>query len=426
MHPALRTLRYPNFRMFYGGQFVSILGTWMQTVAMSWLVYRLSGSAFLLTLVAGAQQLPILFFAPVAGVWADRLDRRKVLIFTQSLAGVQATALAALVFSGYTQVWHLVVLSLVLGVINAFETATRQAFLLDLIGDKADLPNAIALNSMLFNSARFVGPPLAGLVLALLGEAWCFAINAISFIGIVFAYVRIRVPAQRVISNPKHWLTDLTEGLRYAFGFIATRNLLIMLTVLSVGTASWQPLMPILAAQTFAGDARTLGMMIGAVGLGALVGTVFLAFRMDLRGMGKIIATASTLTGIALGCFALSHLWWLSLGLLAVFGGALITTVASCNTVLQSIAREDMRGRVVSLYVMSFLGMSPIGNFLGGALAEAVGVHYGLLICAIVVCAASLWFTRKLPAWREAVRITRAQQKVVTRVLRENAEQGLR
>lgn len=390
------------------------MGTWLQTVASSWLVYKLTGSAFLLALTAGAQQLPILFFAPVAGVWADRLDRRRVLIITQALSAVQAALLAVLTFGGWIHVSHLIVLALLLGIINAFETSTRQAFILDMVGDKRDLPNAIALNSLLFNGARFIGPSLAGLVLAGLGEAWCFLLNGLSFLVILAAYLRIRVAQQRRKTAPQHWLTDLREGVHYAFGFIGTQKILLLLILLSIGSAPWQPLMPIFASETFTGDSRTLGFLIGAVGAGALGGTVFLALRSNLRGLGKTIAATTLIAGLSLCGFALSHYFWLSMFCLAIFGFGLIATVAACNTLLQSIADEDKRGRVVSLYVMCFLGMSPVGNFIAGLLAELIGAHWTLLACGLLICIAAAGFARSLPVWREAVRLAHANQEVIT------------
>ena len=416
MHPALRTLKNPNYRTFFIGQFVSIVGTWLQTIATSWLVYKLTGSAFLLALTAGAQQLPVLLFAPVAGVWADRLDRRRMLIITQALSAAQAGLLAILTFLGWIQVWHLVSLALLLGTINAFETSTRQAFILDMVGDKRELPNAIALNSLLFNSARFIGPSIAGLVLAGLGEAWCFLLNSLSFVAILMAYLRIRVPPQVRTGKHQHWLNDLREGVHYAFGFIGTQRLLILLVLLSIGSAPWQPLMPIFASETFAGDSRTLGFLIGAVGAGALLGTVFLALRSSLRGLGRVVAFTTLLAGAALTLFALSYHLWLSVFLLGIFGFGLIATVAATNTLLQTIADEDKRGRVVSLYVMCFLGMSPIGNFLAGSLAETIGAHNALLCCGLLICGTALWFARGLPVWREAVRLAHASQEVVTQL----------
>jgi MFS family permease len=413
MHPALRAFRHRSFRVFYTGQGLSLLGSWLQTVATSWLVYRLTGSAFMLGLVAGAQQLPMLFVAPVAGVWADRLDRRKLLIVAQTLCAVQALALAALTFAGLVTVWHVVAFALVLGLVNAFETPTRQAFLLEMVGSKEDLPNAIALQSMLFNGARFVGPTIAGLVLAAAGEAVCFLLNGISYAAVVAAYWLIRVPQRVRAAAPAAWWQELHAGFRYAFGSLATRRLIILLAALSCFSAPWMSLMPIYAAETFAGDSRTLGVMVSAVGLGALVGTAFLAMRPNVRGLGRVIATCALVAGAALTTYAVSHWLWFSLAALAVFGFGLIASVAATNTVLQTLAEEDKRGRIISIYVMTFLGIAPLGNFVAGTVAERIGVHWTLAGCGVALFAAAGWFALTLDSWRRAVRPIYARQGIV-------------
>ena len=404
MHPALRAFRHRSFRVFYAGQGISILGTWMQQVATAWLVYKLSGSAFMLGLASGAQQLPILFISPIAGVWADRLDRRKVLLVVQTLAAGQALLLAALTFTGAVQVWHLIAIALFLGCVNAFETPTRQAFLLEMVETKADLPNAIALQSMLFNAARFVGPTIAGVLLAFAGEAWCFLINGVSFLAVLAAYWLIRVPTRPRGAGASAWWAELQSGFRYAFGSVAMRRLILLLAALSFFTAPWQSLMPIYAAETFAGDSRTLGLLIGAVGAGALAATGFLAFRPTVRGLGTVIAACSVTAALALTAFALSRWFGLSLALLAVFGFGLIASVASCNTILQTIADEDKRGRIISIYVMTFLGIAPIGNFVAGAAAERFGAQATLLVCGMLVAGAGACFALGLRSWARSVR----------------------
>jgi MFS family permease len=412
MHPALRAFRHRSFRLFYAGQGLSLLGTWLQTVATSWLVYRLTGSAFMLGLVAGAQQLPMLFVSPIAGVWADRLDRRKLLIVIQTLCALQAIGLAVLTFAGVVTVWHVVAFALLLGLLNAFETPTRQAFLLEMIGSKDDLPNAIALQSMLFNGARFVGPTIAGIVLAAAGEAVCFSLNGISYGAVVAAYLLIRVPARAAGGVRAAWWSELEAGFRYAFGSLATRRLILLLAALSCFSAPWMSLMPIYAAETFAGDSRTLGVMVSAVGLGALFGTAFLAARANVRGLGRVIAACALVAGAALTAYAVSHRLWFSLAALAVFGFGLIAAVASTNTVLQTLADEDKRGRVISIYVMTFLGIAPLGNFVAGTVAERVGVHWTLAGCGVALFAAAAWFALTLPSWRQAVRPIYAAQGI--------------
>lgn len=413
MHPALRAFRHRSFRIFYAGQGLSLLGTWLQTVATSWLIYRLTGSAFMLGLVAGAQQLPILFVSPLAGVWADRVDRRKLLIVIQTLCAVQALGLAALTFAGIVTEWHVFAFSLLLGLLNAFETPTRQAFLLEMVGSKEDLPNAIALQSMLFNGARFVGPTIAGVVLAATDEGVCFLLNGISYAAVVAAYFVIRVPQRERAAAPAAWWSELQAGFRYAFGSIATRRLILLLAALSCFSAPWMSLMPIYAAETFAGDSRTLGVMVSAVGFGALFGTAFLAARPNVRGLGRVIATCALIAGAALTAYALSRWLWFSLGALALFGFGLIASVAASNTVLQTLADEDKRGRVISIYVMTFLGIAPLGNFVAGAVAERIGVHWTLAGCGLAVLVAAAAFAAGLESWRRAVRPIYASQGIV-------------
>lgn len=414
MHSALRALRHRNFRIFYLGQGLSLLGTWLQTVATSWLVYRLTGSALMLGLVAGAQQLPILFVSPLAGVWADRLDRRRLLVVIQLLCAAQAIALAALTFAGVVTVWHVTAFALLLGLLNAVETPTRQAFLLDMVGSREDLPNAIALQSMLFNGARFVGPSIAGVVLAAAGEATCFLLNGISYLAVVAAYWVIRVAPRAAAAARAAWWRELHAGFRYAFGSLATRRLIFLLAALSCFSAPWMSLMPIYAAETFHGDSRTLGVMVSAVGLGALAGTAFLAARPSVRGLGRVIATCALLAGAALAAYALSRWLWFSLGALAVFGFGLIASVASANTVLQTLADEDKRGRIISIYVMTFLGIAPLGNFAAGVVAERIGVHWTLAGCGAFLLAAAAWFAFSLATWRDAVRPLYARRGIGT------------
>jgi MFS family permease len=413
MHPALRALRYRSFRVFFVGQGISIFGTWMQTLATSWLIYRLTGSAFMLGLATAALQLPMLFVSPVAGVWADRLERRGLLIIVQLLAGAQAFVLAALTFTGTVQVWHVIAVSLFLGITNAVETPTRQAFLLEMVETKADLPNAIALQSLLFNSARFIGPTIAGVLLAVSGEALCFLLNGISKLPVAFAYWAIRVAPRRQTRAATALWHEITSGFRYAFRSLATRRLIVLLAALSLFSAPWMTLMPIFAGETFAGDSRTLGLLIGAVGVGAIGATAFLAVRPSVRGLGRVIATASVMAALALTVFALSRWLWLSLVLLAIFGFGLIASVASTNTILQTVADEDKRGRIISMYVMTFLGLAPISNFVAGAIAQAVGAHWTIFGCGLCLTAATVWFAWNLPSWRAAVRPIYREQGII-------------
>ncbi len=413
MLPALRAFRSKNFRIFYAGQGLSLLGNWMQTVAMSWLMYRITGSALLLGVTAGAQQLPILFLSPVAGVWADRVNRQRLLMLIQSLAFVQALTLALLTFSDMVRVPHLIVLALFLGIITAFETPTRQAFLLELIEHREDLPNAIALQSLLFQSTRFVGPSVAGLVLAVLGEAWCFLVNALCYLAIIVTYAVVRVKPRELPDTRIGWWRQLASGIKYAFGFTGSRRLLLLLMVMGFFTAPWSSLMPIFAAETFSGDSRTFGFLIGAVGLGAILGTFALAARSSVRGLGRVVAAATVMAGVALSGFSLSGTLWLSLTFLGVFGAGLVVTAASVNTILQTVADEDKRARVISMYVMCFLGFAPIGNFIAGALAEVIGAHRTLLGCGLIVVLAGGTFALGLKSWARAIRPVYVKQGII-------------
>lgn len=403
MAGPLAALASVNFRIFFAGQFVSIVGSWMQTVATSWLVYRLTGSALMLGITAAAQQIPTLFLSPLAGVWADRANRRQVLIWTQAAAFVQATLLAALTLAGLIQPWHIIGFALFLGVVNAVETPMRQAFLLEMIGDRALLPNAIALQSMLFNGARFIGPTIAGLLLAAVGEAACFTVNAISYLAILLAYFRIRVAPRTPPPAGVGWWPALRSGVRYAAGFLAIRRLLMLLAALSFFAAPWQPLLPIFVRETYAGGSGTFGFMIGAVGMGAFAGTVFLAVRSRAAGLGRVICVTATVAGIALTLFSFASSLAMALALLPVFGFGLIVSVAASNTILQMISDEHMRGRVISLYVTTFLGIAPLGNFVFGALAERIGAHATLTICGISLTASGVAFALGYPSWRESM-----------------------
>jgi MFS family permease len=408
----LAALASTNFRIFFAGQFVSIVGSWMQTIATSWLVYRLTGSALMLGATAAAQQLPTLFLSPIAGVWADRANRRVVLIWTQAAAFVQAALLAALTLSGAIQPWHIIGFALVLGLINAIETPMRQAFLLELIGERRLLPNAIALQSMLFNGARFVGPSIAGLVLAAFGEAACFAINAVSYGAILLAYFRIRVAPRTPPAAGVGWWAALRVGVAYALGFLAIKRLLLLLAALSFFAAPAQTLLPVFVRETYSGGSDTFGFMMGAIGAGAFAGTAFLAVRSNAVGLGRVICVTATVGGIALTLFTFVDAFAAALALLALYGFGLIVSVASSNTILQTISDEDKRGRVISLYVTVFLGIAPLGNFAAGALAERIGAHATLALCGIALTAAGVLFALGYARWRESTAEAYRRQRV--------------
>ena len=404
MHPILRGFQHRNFRLFFIGQTLSMTGTWMQHIAISWLMYRLTSSAFMLGLTGFALQIPMLLVSPLAGVWVDRFDRRRLLLLTQTLALGPALLLAALTSAETIQAWHIIALSLFLGSVNAFDQPSRNAFLLEMVETREHLPNAIALNSMIMHSARFVGPSIAGVVLALAGETACFLLNALSYLALIVALLMMQVKPAAPKAQHVHWFEGMKQGFGYAFGFLPSRRLLLLLAVVSLTTFPFQQLMPIFAREIFGGDARTLGLLISASALGALCGTIYLANRTSLAGLSRVIIAASFCAGIGLVLFSQSRLLPLSLLLMLPIGFGLFATATSTNTILQSIADEDKRGRVVSIYGMCFLGAAPIGNFIAGSVASHIGAPLTLLIFGALCTLAALAFALRLASWRAAIR----------------------
>jgi MFS family permease len=404
MHPILRGFQHRNFRLFFIGQTLSMTGTWMQHIAISWLMYRLTGSAFMLGLTGFALQIPMLLVSPFAGVWVDRFNRRKLLLLTQMLALAPALLLAALTSAGMIQAWHIIALSLFLGIVNAFDNPGRGAFLLEMVETRDHLPNAIALNSVIMHSARFVGPSIAGVVLAYAGEAACFLLNALSYLAVIVALLMMRVKPLLAPARPGHWIEGLKQGFSYAFGFLPSRRLLLLVAAVSLTTFPVQQLMPIFAKEVFGGDARTLGLLISASALGALCGTIYLANRISLAGLSRVIITAGLCAGIGLVLFSQSRLLSLSLALMVPIGFGLFATATSTNTILQSIADEDKRGRVVSIYGMCFLGMAPVGNFIAGSVASHIGAPATLLLNGVCCTLAACLFALTIRSWRDAIR----------------------
>ena len=401
---SLRALRHRNFRLFYLGQGVSQIGSWLQMIATSWLVYRLSGSAFMLGLAAFAMQIPFLVLAPLAGVFIDRLDRRRVLIVTNSLAATQAVGLFTVVALGIAQPWHLIVANLVLGIVNACDAPARQSILVELVGGKEDLANAIALNSIMMNSARFIGPLIGGALIAALGERWGYGVNVLTYSVILWALSRMRLEPHLHEPVESGWLGQLAAGARYAYGFLPTRAALLLLAATSVTVQSYAALMPWFAREAFQGDSRTLGILVSGAGLGAVSGMLYLAMRPNIRGLLRLIAWTSGTAGAALLVFSFSKSLWLALPALYFVGMGLMLSAASTNTVIQSIVPDELRGRVASLYVMSFIGMAPIGAFIAGTLAERIGPPATLAACGTLALGAALAYASRLPAIRREIR----------------------
>ena len=403
-YPALRPFQSRNFRTYYVGQFIAVLGNWLQNIAMSWLVYRLSGSALALGVTAFAQQVPTLVLAPFVGVLADRTNRRRLLIITQSLGLAQALAITLLTFTGHIEVWHIIVLSLWIGIVNAFETPTRQAFLLELLLERRHLPNAIALQSFLMNTTRMVGPSLAGVLLAWAGEGVCFAINAVCYVAIVAAYRFIRPPPRQIAQDGQSWRDSLVDGFRYAFGDPVNRRLILFLGGMGFLSSPWQSLMPVVAKEVMDGDSRTLGWLIGSIGAGAIFATVYLASRRTVRGIeGIMVVTAFVAAASFIGFSFTTHIAPASL-LLALFGFGLIATVSAGNSILQTIVDDAYRGRIVSVYVMTFLGSMPLGNLLGGICAHAIGAPWTLHLFAFGLLTLAAWFLAGYRPWRAGLR----------------------
>jgi MFS family permease len=399
----MRALRHRNYRLFFSGQLVSLLGSWMTQIATTWLVYRLTGSPLMLGAVGFAGQIPAFLLSPVAGVWVDRLPRHRLLVVTQVLAMLQSLGLAFLTLTGHIDIRHIVVLMIFQGLINAFDMPARQAFVIELVEDKADLSNAIALNSSMFNIARLLGPSIGGLLIAAVGEGWCFLIDGVSYIGVIGCLLAMRVPKFEKLEHEAP-LQQLVEGWRYAFGFPPIRSILLLMAGMSMVAMPYAVLMPVVAAKVLHGGPSTLGWLMAASGLGALTGALRLAARDSVRGLGKLIPLCTVGFGVAVLIFSHSHWLWLSLPAMLVMGYAMMTQNASCNTILQTIVEPDKRGRVMSLYTMAFMGMMPLGSLWAGALAEHIGAPNTLLISGVGCLVIAFWFGRNLPGLAQHVR----------------------
>lgn len=401
---ALRALRHRNFRLFTAGQTISLIGTWMQQVAVGWLVYRLTDSAFYLGLVGFLSQAPAFVLAPFAGALADRINKHRLVITTQAAGMLQATILAVLVVSGDVQIWHILLLMTWLGAVAGFDTPARQSFLLDMVGDRADLPNAIALNSSMFNAARLVGPAIAGLAIAVVGEGWVIVFNAVSYIAVLASLLMMRLPRRPHAHGRPRMLSHIHEGFRYAFGFAPIRSILLMVATVSIVAVPFTVLLPVVATDVLGGDARTLGFLMSATGLGALSGALYLASRASVRGLGRVIVMAASIFGVGLIGVALSRSLVLSLALLMLAGFGMMTQMASSNTVLQTLVDDDKRGRVMSLYSMAFLGAAPVGSLLAGSIAARFGAPVAIGAGGVGCLIAAWVFGAHLPALREIVR----------------------
>jgi MFS family permease len=412
----LRALHSRNYRLFFAGQSISLVGTWMQQVAMSWLVYRLTGSAFLLGVVGFVGQIPTFLLAPVAGVLADRWDKRRLLISTQACSMIQAAALAFSVLAGTIQVWQIVTLSLILGIINTFDIPARQSFIVDMVDNREDLGNAIALNSSMFNAARLIGPSIAGLLIAAVGEGVCFVLNALSYLAVIVALVAMRIKPGKPERARRHILHELREGVSYAFGFSPIRSILILISLVSLMGMPYTILMPVFARDILHGGAHTFGFLMAASGCGALASTVYLASRKNVLGLGKIIVIATSLFGTGIIGFSFSGSLFLSLLFLCLTGFGGMALIASSNTILQTIVDDDKRGRVMSLFTMAFIGMAPFGSLIAGTLANTIGARNTLLIGGVSCLAGGAFFAAILPNIRMKIRPIYVKMGIISEV----------
>jgi MFS family permease len=405
---TLRALRHRNFQLFFGGQLISLIGTWMQTVAQAWLVYRMTKSALLLGSVGFASQIPVFLVAPVGGITADRVNRQRLVIATQTASLILAGILAWLTLTGRVHVWHIFVLAALLGVVNAFDIPGRQSFLVDMVG-KEDLMNAIALNSSMFNGARVIGPAIAGIMVAKIGEGWCFAANSISYIAVIVGLLLMRVRCAARISKHSP-IEDIVEGFRWANHTRIIRALLLLLGLVSLVGMPYTVLMPVFADQILHGGARGLGILMGATGVGALFGALTLAAKTGVKGLGRWVAFACGSFGVSLFLFAFSRSFWLSVVLLLPAGYSMMLQMACSNTLVQTMVPDQLRGRVMALYSMMFMGMAPFGAFFGGALAHHIGAPVTVAAGGVACVIGAIWFGRALPVLRiEARRLIIAQ-----------------
>jgi MFS family permease len=402
----VRALHHRNYRLFFTGQSVSLIGTWMTRIATSWLVYRLTGSALLLGLVGFAGQIPSFLLAPFAGVLIDRWDRHRLLVVTQILAMLQSAALAALTLAGVINIWHVLALSLFQGVINAFDMPARQSFVVEMVEKREDLPNAIALNSSMVNAARLLGPSIGGVIIAAVGEGWCFTLDAVSYLAVIASLLLMRLAARapRVKSREARMLQELRAGWAYVSGSPPIRSILLLLALVSLVGMPYTVLMPVFASKILHGGPHTLGFLMAATGVGALTGAVFLANRRSVVGLGRVIPMMSALFGAGLIGFSLSRTLWLSLLLLLVTGIGFMVQMSASNTLLQTLVDDDKRGRVMSFYTMSIMGVTPFGSLMAGGLAHRFGAPHTLLIGGIGCLLAAAWFASLLPRLRERVR----------------------
>ncbi len=399
-----RALRHRNFQLFFAGQTISVVGTWMTRLATSWLVYRLTHSALLLGVVSFSSQIVAFALGPVAGVWVERLNRRKLLVWTQAAGSVQSLALAALTLTHLITLWEIIALSAFQGLINAFDMPARQSFLVQMVDDRSDLGNAIAINSSMNNGARLIGPAIAGLVIAAVGEGWCFFIDGVSYFAVIASLLVMRITTLDDRRRASRMIEQMREGWDYVRTFRPVRTILLLFALTTLMGYPYTVLLPVFAAQTLHGGAHTLGWLTGASGVGALASALSLAWRKTVVGLTRLLRASAAVLGGALIVFGFSHTLWLSLAAMVFAGFGLIQISSASNTVIQTLVSEDKRARVMSYYTMTFFGAAPIGSLLAGILADRVGAGATVVFTGTVCLAGALWFSIQLPGLREVMR----------------------
>jgi MFS family permease len=401
---AWRAVRHRNFKLFVVGQSISVIGTWMTRLATSWLVYRLTHSALLLGVVSFAGQILSFALGPFAGVWVERMDRRRLLVWTQAAAAVQSLAMAALTLAGVIRLWEIIALSMLQGLINAFDMPGRQSFLVQMVDDRNDLSNAIAINSSMANGARLIGPAIAGVVIATSNEGWCFLIDGVSYVAVIASLLMMRVAPIDIRRGTMTMVEQMREGWDYVRTFRPIRTILLLFGLISLMGYSYSVLLPVFAGQVLHGGAATLGWLTGASGIGAFLSAVSLALRKSVIGLGRMLQVASAMLGTALILFGLSRVLWLSLILMVFVGFGMIQGASVSNTIIQTLVPEDKRARVMSYYTMAFFGSAPFGSLCAGILAHRIGAPRTVMVTGAFVIAGALWFTSELPTVRRIIR----------------------
>jgi MFS family permease len=401
---TFRSLKYKNYRLFFYGQSISLIGTWIQRITTPWLVYHMTGSEILLGVVSFAGQIPTFLLAPIGGVMSDRWNRYRILIFTQVAAMLQALLLAFLYLSGNIEVWHIIVLSITLGLVNAFEFPARQSMFVEMIDKKEDLVNAIALNSTMVNGARLLGPSIAGILIALTGEGICFLINGFSYLFVIAFLLLMKMKPSKSKNRDKKVFNEMKDGFKYTFGFAPIRYIILLLGLVSLMGMPYSVLMPVFAKNILHGGSDTFGFLMGASGIGALSGAIYLASRKTVVGLCRLIPLAAGVFGLGLILFSLSVNFYLSMALMVITGLGMMLQMAVSNTILQTIVDDDKRGRVMSIYTMAFMGTAPFGSLLAGILADRIGAPATLIIGGLCCIIGAFLFSRKFQEIKHAIR----------------------